>query len=189
MLNLELDPALVWGITYNRSFDIRIGHFERRLNSQIGWKTFKFNYNDLNLNFNTTMGRREAKANVLINFGAENKYLENVVHQANVYSWIASMMPGYFGKKWYVGTELMYKWLHRVKYEHTDFYRAIFPEVRDGWYAYRNGYFNLSVNTGVRLSGTVDLDLRAGYRLSHDLKNYQPYIQPYFADLAVNFRF
>ncbi len=189
MLNLEFDPALFWGITYNRSFNVRLGSFERKLTSQIGWKTFQFNYNDLNLNFQTTLLYHQAKSNVILNFGAENKYLENKVHQVNVYNWIVSMMPGYFTERWYVGTELHYKWLFKLKYDHTDFYKEVFPQVQDGWYAYKNAYGYLSLNAGAKLSENMDIDLRAGYRFSSNFTNYQPYIQPYFANMAINFRF
>lgn len=190
MLNLELDPALFWGITYNRGFDVKLGSFERRLIGQIGWKTFQFNYNDLNLNFQTTLVPKQVKPNVIVNFGAENKYLENKVHQANIYNWVVSMMPGYFKERWYIGTELLYKWLFRAKYDHTDFYKEIYPEVVDDeWYSYKNAYWNFSLNVGARLSKQVDFDVRAGYRFSSDFSNYQPYIQPYFGDLAINFRF
>lgn len=188
-VNIELDPAFFWGITYNRNFNVRLGDFERRLIAQVGWKTFKFNYNDLNLNFITTIWNQQSRPNVLINFGAENKYLENVIHQANVYNWVMSVMPGYIGDSWYIGTELMCKWLFRVKYDQTDFYRSIFPEVVDGWYSYKTMYSYISLNAGVKWSNNMDIDFRAGYRFTHKFTNYQPYIQPYFADLAINFRF
>ncbi len=189
MLNLEFNPALFWGITYNRSFDIKIGKFERRLGSQIGWKTFKFNYNDLNLNFFTTVMNSHVKTNILVNLSAENKYLENSVHQANIYNWAASIMPGYYSDKWYVGTEIMYKWLFRARYQHTEFYKEIFPDVKDGWYNYKNAYLNLSVNIGVKMTHQMDVDFSVGYRLTNDFKNYQPYLIPYFSNLAINYRF
>jgi hypothetical protein len=189
MLNLELDPAFFWGIAYNRSIDLKIGNFERRLSAQLGWKSYQFNYNDLNLNLFSTLFHADQKFNLILNGGIENKYLENKVHQANIYNWIVSIMPGYYAHKWYVGAEIQHKWLHGAKYEHTDFYREIFPEVKDGWYSYRNTYWNLSLNTGVKLSNSFDIDLRAGYRFVHDFKNYAPYVNPYFANLAINYRF
>jgi hypothetical protein len=189
MMNLELDPALFWGISYNRSFDLKIGEFERRVSAQSGWKSYQFNYNDLNLNLFTTAWNPKNKLNMILNFGAENKYLENKIHQANVYNWVLSIMPGYFTDQWYVGAEIQHKWLYGVKYEHTDFYKEIYPEVKDGWYYYKNAYWNLSLNAGVKLTASFDIDLRAGYRFTDDFENYEPYLNPYFGNVALNYRF
>lgn len=187
-MNLELDPALSLGITYNRSFDLSIGNFKKRVVGQFGHKTYQFNYNDLNLNFFSKV-MNHSKFNAIINVGMENKYLENTVHKANVYNWVVGIMPGYYSENWYLGVEFMLKQLFRVKYKHTDFYKTIYPKVQDGWYSYKNGYLNFSINTGFKFSEVLDLDLRVGYRFTNDFKSYQPYIIPYFGNLAVNYRF
>jgi len=188
MLNLEFDPAIFWGITYNRRIDISIGDFNRKIVGQIGGKTYKFNYYDLNLNFFTSI-LESSSFNIIANIGAENKYLENVVHKANIYNWLVGVMPGYYSDKWYFGVEVMYKWLFGAKFTHTDYYKEIYPEVKDGWYKYQNGYLNLSLNIGKRITKRFDVDFWAGYRFTNDFKNYQPYLTPYFSNLSVNYRF
>lgn len=188
MINMEFDPAFFWGISYNRNLDISIGDFHRKIVGQVGWKTYKFNYSDLNLNFSTSIFDN-SKFNMITNVGIENKNLENVVHKANIYNWAIGVMPGYYSDQWYIGVEVMYKRLLGAKYTHTDYYKDLYPEVKDGWYKYENGYLNFSLNLGTKISDSFDLDFRAGYRFTHDFKNYQPYIIPYFTNLAVNYRF
>lgn len=189
-LNLEFDPAIFWGISYNRNFDVSIGDFNRKIVGQVGWKSYQFNYSDLNLNVYTQV-LDHPNFNVITNIGIENKYLKNVVHQANIYNWAVGFMPVYYSNsnKWYAGMELMYKRLYAVKYKHTDYYREVYPEVKDGWYKYKNAYLNVSVNLGAKISNSFDIDLRGGYRFTNDFQNYRPYITPYFGDLAVNYRF
>lgn len=188
MINFELDPALSFGLAYNRSFDINIGGVERRVETQIGWKSYQFNYNDLNLNFMTTLWNNEMKYNAIVNIGVENKYLENYVHKANIYNWVVSIMPGYFEDQWYVGTEIMYKRLFRAKFNHTEYYKNVFPDVKDGWYSYSNAYMNISLNLGMKITDNADFDFRIGYRFTDDFKNYEPYLIPYFSNLAINYR-
>jgi hypothetical protein len=188
LINLEFDPAIFWGITYNRNIDVSIGDFKRTIVGQVGWKTYRFNYNDLNLNFFSAVSRNSS-FNIITNIGAENKYLENTVHKANIYHWVVGLMPGYYSDRWYVGVEGLSKWLIGAKFTHTEYYREVYPEVKDGWYSYRNGYVHLSLNLGAKISDRLDVDFRAGYRFTHDFKDYQPYIIPYFTNTAFNFRF
>jgi len=187
--NLSFDPAFFWGISYQRSFDVNIAGIERRLNLQTGFKTYQFNYTDIHINLNSLLLNNAHKFNIITNIGIENKYQENLIHQANVYNFFMSFMPAYFLEKWYIGSELAVKTTLGARFEHTDYYKQIYPEVQDGWYRYDNTFLYISLNAGYRFSDRTDLDFRVGYRISGDFENYAPYLIPYFGNLSFNYRF
>ena len=187
--NFDLDPSLFWGFGYNRVFDLKIGNFERKLNTQIGLKTFQFNYADVNLGVNMFILKKESRFNILSNIGMEYKYNKNRVHKTSAFNGVVSIMPGYFAEKWYFGAEIMYKITIAENFVHTDYYKEMYPDVKDSWYKPELSYFSFSANTGIKIKNTVDINLRGGIRYMSDFKDYSPYIFPYFVDLTVAYRF
>ncbi|MCT4664074.1 MAG: hypothetical protein N4A45_02430 [Flavobacteriales bacterium] len=187
-IHLEMDPALVGGISYSRVMNLSLGKSSKKILGNIGWKTYQMNYSDFNINLSTTV-LNNTSFNMIVNIGAENKFLKNTVHKANIQNIIVSLMPGYFSDKWYMGIELMHKRLLGAYFKHTDYYRSIFPNVKDGWYNYENNYWNLSLNCGARMAKNWDMDLRVGYRMPSNFKSYKPYLIPYFVNIGINHRF
>ena len=185
---MELEPALFWGLGYNRVFDLKIGEVERKINTQFGFKTYLFNYMDVNVNANMYIFNRE-KFNILTNIGLEYKYSENTVHKANVFNSVISIMLGYFSTKWYIGTELMLKKSIAQYFLHSNFYKELYPEVQDGWYKPENSYLYFSLNTGLIIKNNFDINIRGGYRLSTTFELFEPYLIPAFINLSAFYRF
>ena len=188
-LNIELDPSFFWGLEYNHVFELKTKKITRKINSQIGFKTYLFNYFDFHINAQSfILTPSNIRFNILTNLGLEYKYSGNTVHHASVFNGVISFMPGIYFKKWYLGTEIMLKVSIAEYFAHTDYYRKIYPNVEDGWYEPENSYLYFSLNLGLNFK-KVDVNLRGGYRSTTDFKNYSPYLFPAFADLTLRYKF
>jgi hypothetical protein len=157
------------------------------LNIQGKFRTYTFDYFDIDANASAFV-LNDGLFNTLLNIGLGHKYATNDVHHANVLSAEISAMPGFFTKKWALGLDMRFKQgLQHLR--HTNYYKEIYPKVKDGLYTAPDSYLYFALNGGYNFSDYVELVLRVGYRLSTHFKNYEPYLIPYFANIGMIYNF
>ncbi len=101
----------------------------------------------------------------------------------------AAATPGYFTSRWYAGPTFRYEKTLVTHRSHTAWYRDVYPEVADGWYTNDSGYFVLGAAGGVSVANSLALDGFVGYKLSDDLRSYDPFVIPASAKISMYYRF
>ncbi len=186
-ISFDLDPSFYIGLEYDRIFDLNIKNFSRKLNAQVGVKTYGA-YTDINYGV-SMFALADSKWNIILNLAGETKFSSNYVNNATGFNFIFSAMPGFFKEKWYLGLELMYKNGVAQYLKHTPAYKLEQPTVQDGWYDTGLMYYYFSLNAGFRFSERTETNIRIGYRTTSDFTAYPPYIFPYFLDINFRYRF
>ena len=97
--------------------------------------------------------------------------------------------PGYFSRRWYAGPTVRYRKTLVTHREHTSWYRRVYPGVTDGWYRNNTGFLVLGIAGGVSVGRNLALSGLAGYKLSDDLRSYDPFVIPAAAELSMRYRF
>src|SRR5690606_15136953 len=97
----------------------------------------------------------------------------------------ASVVGGYFRRRWFAGLEAGFDSQLTTHAAHTDAYRErVYADVEDGWYGAFGGVIRAGVQVGATL-GRTDVVLRAGRPW---LANGDPALLPGYATLGVAHR-
>ncbi|MDP5198179.1 hypothetical protein [Flavobacterium sp. DG2-3] len=98
----------------------------------------------------------------------------------------ASITMGYYKPKWFVAGEFGFDKAIVTHFKHSEIYKDVYPEVKNGWYEpTTGGNFNFGVQGGYSF-GKSDLTLRAGKVMTQDFKT-TPMI-PFYVQLGYNYK-
>lgn len=98
----------------------------------------------------------------------------------------ASTTIGYYKPKWFVAGEFGFDKAIVTHFKHTEIYKEVFPDVKNGWYEpTTGGNFNFGVQGGYSFSKS-DLTLRAGKVMTEDFKT-TPLI-PFYLQLGYSYK-
>ncbi len=93
---------------------------------------------------------------------------------------------GYYKPKWFVAGDFGFDKAIVTHFKHTEVYRDIFPEVKNGWYQpSTGGNFNYGLQIGYSFKRS-DIYLKAGKLLTQDFKT-KPFV-PLYIQLGYTFR-
>lgn len=93
---------------------------------------------------------------------------------------------GYYKPKWFVSGEFGFDKAIVTHFKHSEIYKEVYPEVKNGWYEpTTGGNFNYGIQVGYSFRRS-DLTLRIGKVITEDFKT-EPLIPIYF-QLAYNLK-
>ncbi len=110
-------------------------------------------------------------------FGNENVRLSN-------FGLDMSAVLGYYGNRWFVGAEVGFDKAIVTHFKHTDKYREIYPDVKDGWYEPATGGNFYYVLQGGYAFKNQEIYLKLGSIISEDFKT-KPTL-PYLLQIGYN---
>jgi hypothetical protein len=185
----SFDPALTFDLNYARRFTLELGDSERDLTTSFGVSTIPGLTNwDFEGSANMRIWDRRG-FDVLAQGGLTLKQLSNAVHRGVGYGYHVGLFPGYFGNRWFVSGELSMRHNFAMSIQHTDAYRDIYADARDGTYALGGVNTFLGVTTGAQIGDHVVLGLRFAWRFQNAFEAYLPYYQPSTFSLQAGYRF
>jgi hypothetical protein len=98
----------------------------------------------------------------------------------------AGIVIGYYKSKWFVSGEFGFDKAIVTHFKHSDIYKDVYPDVKNGWYEpSTGGNFNFGVQGGYSFNRS-DITLRAGKVMSQDFKT-TPLI-PFYVQLGYNYK-
>ena len=98
-----------------------------------------------------------------------------------------SGIVGYYRPKWFVAGEFGFDKAIITNFKHTQAYREIYPQVKDGWYEpATGGNFHYGLQTGITIRKT-GITLKAGRLITQDFSTAPLF--PFYAQLGFNRRF
>lgn len=183
-VNAGWDYSFVYGLSYGyhlktkmpiilessisfASGEVIFDDFKTKIGGQINL------YQIENFRFNATLhGIYRRYGNPLVklqNFGAD-----------------AGIVIGYYKSKWFVSGEFGFDKAIVTHFKHSDIYKDVYPDVKNGWYEpSTGGNFNFGVQGGYSFNRS-DITLRAGKVMSQDFKT-TPLI-PFYVQLGYNYK-
>jgi hypothetical protein len=181
------DPNLVFGVGYARAFDIKKIKRVFGLMLDISFPMFAFDFTNYKLDLGTRIAFFKSKWNLINRFSILNKGASNAVYTANQIGFEEGLLGGYFAKDWFVAVEANYEKYLLTHMEHTDYYRHIYPDVKDGWYKSMGGKWRFALQGGYTIKNVVEVALRVG---TYWNEKFSPPVltMPLFVALAVNVR-
>jgi len=110
---------------------------------------------------------------------------ENSIYTGTALRTDLALLAGHYGRRWFAVAEAGYDraWLTYI--ENSAYYRAFYPEAKDGWYAGTGGKLHAGAKGGVSI-GPVEVVLRAGVVRTETLEDLD---LPFYATLGANYRF
>ena len=118
-------------------------------------------------------------------YGIFRRYENGLVRMANFGSEISGIL-GYYRSIWFVAGEFGFDKAIVTNFKHSQAYRDVFPQVKDGWYQPpAGGNYHYGLQTGFSFK-QHDLYLQAGKIMSQGFKT-KP-IVPYYVQLGYNLR-
>ena len=141
--------------------------FKTKIGGQINF--YQINNFHFNASIHGSYRRIENPLVVLQNFGCD-----------------INTIIGYYKPKWFVAGEFGIDEAIVTHFNHSDIYKEVYPEVKNGWYEPTTaGNFNFGIQTGYSFKRS-DLTLRLGKVITQDFKT-SPMI-PFYAQLGYNYK-
>ncbi|MBB4801071.1 hypothetical protein HNP37_001110 [Flavobacterium nitrogenifigens] len=98
----------------------------------------------------------------------------------------AGIVIGYYKPKWFASGEFGFDKAIVTHFKHSDIYKDVYPDVKNGWYEpSTGGNFNFGVQGGYSF-GRNDIILRAGKVVTQDFKT-TPLI-PFYVQVGYNYK-
>lgn len=98
----------------------------------------------------------------------------------------ASLTIGYYKPKWFVAGEFGFDQAIVTHFKHSDIYKEVYPDVKNGWLEpTTGGNFNFGIQGGYSFSRS-DLTLRAGKVMTQDFET-APLI-PFYVQLGYSYK-
>jgi hypothetical protein len=98
----------------------------------------------------------------------------------------ATAIIGYYKPKWFVAGEFGFDQAIVTHFKHTDIYKEVYPDVKNGWYEpTTGGNFNFGIQAGYSFNRS-DLTLRAGKIITEDFQT-EPLI-PFYFQIGYNYK-
>lgn len=98
----------------------------------------------------------------------------------------ASTTIGYYKPKWFVAVEFGFDKAIVTHFKHSEIYKEVYPEVKNGWYEpSTGGNFNFGIQGGYSFNKS-DLTLRAGKVMTQDFKT-TPLI-PFYLQIGYSYK-
>ncbi|WP_289663666.1 hypothetical protein [Flavobacterium panacagri] len=98
----------------------------------------------------------------------------------------AGIVTGLYKPKWFIAGEFGFDKAIVTHFEHSDIYKEVYPNVKNGWYEpATGGNFNFGIQGGYSFSRS-DITLRAGKVMNEDFKS-TPLI-PFYVQLGYNYK-
>ena len=183
-VNAGWEYSLVFGIGYGYKLDTKIpiiieasysfpsgetifDDFKTKIGGRIN--IYQINNFRFNTSIHGSYRRTENPLVVLQNFGCE-----------------VSNNIGYYKPKWFVAGEFGFDKAIVTHFKHSDIYKEVYPDVKNGWYEpSTGGNFNYGIQGGYSFNRS-DITLRLGKVITQDFEN-SPLI-PFYAQLGYNLK-
>jgi len=159
---------MVIGANISIPFGEKLGDdFKTDVGISIRWYTIK------NFHFSTNIRgifrRMENTAVTILDFGSNT-----------------SAVIGYYRKRWFVSAEVGFDKAIINHFHHSDYYRQVFPGVKDGWYEpSAGGNFYTGFQTGATF-GIHDIYLKGGYIWQQNFKDSP--VLPFYLEVGYQIR-
>lgn len=178
--NVGWEYSFVFGIGYGYKLETRMpiiieasysfpsgetifDDFKAKIGGQINF--YQINNFHFNASIHGSYRRIENPLTILQNFGCD-----------------INTTIGYYKPKWFLAGEFGVDEAIVTHFNHSDIYKEIYPDVKNGWYEpTTGGNFNFGIQTGYSFN-TSDLTLRLGKVSTQDFKT-SPLI-PFYAQLG-----
>lgn len=183
-INTGWEHSMVFGVSYGYHFKSKIpiiadvsfsipsgstilDDFKTKIGGQINF--FQLNNFRLNASVHGIYRRFENPLITLQNFGAD-----------------AATVMGYYKPKWFIAGEFGFDKAIVTHFKHSQIYKDVYPEVKNGWYEpTTGGNFNYGIQGGYSFIKS-DLTLRAGKIVTEDFKT-TPMI-PFYVQLGYSYK-
>jgi hypothetical protein len=185
---LAYDPGFMVGVGYARGFEIEPIKRMLTLTADVSFPMFVLDFDHYKIDIGSRFALFDSEWNIINRLSVINKGTDNPVFSGNTLSIEEGLLGGYFAEKWFVAVEANYEKYLLTYLEHSDYYRRIYPEVKDGWYSSTGGKWRFALQAGYTIADRVELALRAGTFWSERF-NEPVATMPIFADVAVNVHF
>ncbi len=183
-----MDPAIVTGVGYARGFDLKAVNRMLGLSLDVSFPIFAFDFKHYKLDLGSRIAFFDSNWNIINRFGILNKGTSNAVYTGNLVSLEEGLLGGYFADNWFIALEANFEIYLLTHMEHTDYYREIYADVKDGWYSSTGGKWRFALQGGYNIKGIVEPTLRVG-TFWHAEFSAPVMTMPLFAELAVNVHF
>lgn len=98
----------------------------------------------------------------------------------------AGIVTGLYKPKWFIAGEFGFDKAIVTHFKHSDIYKKVYPDVKNGWYEpTTGGNFNFGIQGGYSFRRN-DITLRAGKVMNEDFKS-TPLI-PFYVQLGYNYK-
>jgi hypothetical protein len=174
---VAMDPAFMFGVGYVRGLDLDPAG-ERKLGLHVDIDAvLDFSSWDLTAGASARILDRPG-FDVMGSVDIDLKLARNEVHTALAYGYRAALLPGYYGRNWYVAAELGVRGnIATTIWQGAD-YLALVPDAQSGTYRTRTTFLSFGASVGFRFCERYFAGLRAAYRAPITFDDYGPWVQP-----------
>ena len=179
-----LDPALVTTVGYGRVVPL-FGH-PFLLGGDVGIGAAGFEPSDFRARLQATTAIVRWRSLYLTGSAAFiTRGTENSVYRGLNFGSDFTATGGVYRPGWFVAGEFGFDKAIITHVTHSDWYRNLYPDAKDGWYLTGGGTFHYGLTAGVAL-GRMELAGRAGWRRTEQFNDLAP---PMYVSLGAGFGF
>jgi hypothetical protein len=182
------DPGFGIGAGYARELQIRAIDRVVLLSVDLSAPMFLLDLQNYKLGIGTQISLFESDWNVINEFRVLNKGISNAVYHGNLTSIEEGLLAGYFSDKWFVAIEAHFEKFLFAYMSHTEYYKGIYSDVKDGWYGSTGGKWRFALQGGYTISDRVEPILRVGTYL-HERFSLPVFSMPVFGEVIVKVHF
>ena len=182
-MNIGYDYSLSLGAGYNHSFNIFT------IPALFGVEFSKPMGDDLFDDHKIKIGAEVAvinKNNFCLSAVVKGIIRRNANEYVNIESFGSDLglKAGIYKPNWYLAGEFGFDKAITSYLEHSDLYRDLYPQAKDGWYVPTAGQFYYGVITGFSIGNIVDINLKVG--LTNAEGQQKNALLPYYAQLGLS---
>lgn len=108
-----------------------------------------------------------------------------VMFDANNLGFSQSLLPGYYGEKWFITGEAGFTKHLITHLEHSEWYTDnVYPDAESGWYKSTGGKFDFGMQTGYAFNDQFGLAVRIGINKTETLKD--PFWVPFYVGVSTD---
>lgn len=117
-------------------------------------------------------------------YGIYRRYENSMVRMTNFGSYFGGNI-GYYGKKIFLAAEFGFDKAIVTKFHHSNTYKEIYPDVKDGWYEpATGGNYNYGIMAGYSFS-KLNINVKAGKMIAEDFDT-EPFL-PFYAMIGLSY--
>jgi hypothetical protein len=175
-----LDPAVVTSVGYARV--VPVARRDLQLSGEVGLVTAKVDTRD----FRAKMGAqvslwRWRSVNLTGSVSAITRGTENTIYRGINFGADFAATVGVYRPTWFVAGEAGKDKAIITHVTHTDFYRSLFPDARNGWYLDAGGTLRNGIAAGIS-RGRAEFVTRLGFQRTED---YNSMVPPVYASAGM----
>jgi len=185
---IENDPSIAMSLGYGYIFNL--GKRNLLASLSVGVPIFLLtNFNHFSYTVDGSIFIFKDKWNIKTKLGFKVKSFNNELSKGSAFAGQFSISPGYFSKRWFISAELSYRKYFLSYLKHSNYYKKIYPDVKDGWYSNDSGYLFTGLIGGYQFLKSLEVTICLLYKATDNFQDYMPFILPFSATIGVGYSF